>query len=310
MDIGELVAVGFIDQLDVECPLQAEEKPDPTDEAEDILDDDVDANQASPSAGINAHIEKNSGSKLGENLLSGAQGADGTVIDPPAPAVPQPKITADQITVNGSGTRYETESAGRTFPYTVAAHHLIPGNASLRKSEVYKYMARSASGSKVTKNIGYNINGAHNGIFLAGWYGIRTSTSPNGMKWSELDQDWQQRYVGAVVARTGRQFHDSHTAYSDTVTGILDSLATSLLIHSMFCEDCGKEEKTPPHYAIKTRLYSLSGMLRGALVGHPVNWKRSLMTSDKWTDYQLGQLKSDMRSLIRQNPIPADGGGA
>jgi hypothetical protein len=308
MEIGELISVGFLDQLEIECPVKQPEREDTSEDDEEIADDDVDANQAPAEAPVSAHIEKNSGSKLGANLESGSQGAAGTVIDPPSPATPQPKIEEDSILVDGTGTKYAAASASKRYPYTVAAHHIIPGNASLRDSAVYKYMVKSASGSKVKKNIGYNVNGAHNGIFLPGWYGIRKKTSPDGSKWSELDDSWRKEYVGSVVIRTGRQFHDSHTKYNQHVKGILDSLAVLIELHMIFCDDCKADnEKKPPFYPLKVRLYSLSAMIRSLLTGHPMNWKPCLMTSDSWTSFELGELKRNVRKYIKLNPIPASG---
>jgi len=57
------------------------------------------------------------------------------------------------------------------LPVQSAAHHIIPGNASLKKSKrlmKYLHVDGMAKG-----NIGYNINNHENGIWLAGNYALR-----------------------------------------------------------------------------------------------------------------------------------------
>jgi hypothetical protein len=65
------------------------------------------------------------------------------------------------------------------FPFVVAAHHLIPGNASLGESRLKKLMTKSSAARiagkarRIKNHIGYNVNGAHNGAWLPGNYAIR-----------------------------------------------------------------------------------------------------------------------------------------
>lgn len=54
------------------------------------------------------------------------------------------------------------------FPVNVApaAHHLIPGNQAMDGHPIEKYTTTKASGSKLIEDIGYNINGKGNGVWL------------------------------------------------------------------------------------------------------------------------------------------------
>ena len=84
-----------------------------------------------------------------------------------------------------------------TLPLTCAAHHLIPAQASLRPAQalaVYlfkdtaqfyqsvvvdkvskkkKRQPTTVSGGKLTANVGYDVNGVQNGIWLPGPYALR-----------------------------------------------------------------------------------------------------------------------------------------
>jgi hypothetical protein len=61
----------------------------------------------------------------------------------------------------------------KVFDAAVAAHHLIPGNAALKESELFlseEYLWRDG---KAKGNIGYNINAKANGVWSPGNYGVR-----------------------------------------------------------------------------------------------------------------------------------------
>jgi hypothetical protein len=68
------------------------------------------------------------------------------------------------------------------FPLTCAAHHLIPAQASLRDSTLVKWLvhgsvkAQTKDGKgtgKLSHNVGYDVNGSQNGIWLPGPYALR-----------------------------------------------------------------------------------------------------------------------------------------
>jgi len=61
----------------------------------------------------------------------------------------------------------------KLFDATVAAHHLIPGNAALKESELFLSEEYLWKDGKAKGNIGYNINAKNNGVWSPGNYGVR-----------------------------------------------------------------------------------------------------------------------------------------
>ncbi|HWV15378.1 MAG TPA: AHH domain-containing protein [Cellvibrio sp.] len=296
MELGELVAIGFINEEMLKCPfLQSQEEVATQEEPEGIKDDDMDAAQRE---------QENNGGTLGENLSDGKPGAKGTVGGPYPPDGYLVTEKARDSKPDRGGVYVKVAGAEEfdddIYPFIMAAHHLIPGEASLAPSKLKKFMVKgetvqSASGKswKIACYIGYNVNGAHNGIWLPGNYAIRKPTkswykSPDSLKsWSDLDDHkWCMHYVAAVSKVTGRQFHDAHTEYSDSVEKLLNKIATKLHAHQEQCKECEKKnnKEIAPPYFIKQRLYNISGFLRRQLVGAPDTWKRPWYTSDKWRD--------------------------
>jgi hypothetical protein len=84
------------------------------------------------------------------------------------------------------------------LPLTCAAHHLIPAQASLKPSALVAYLYEgtaqfkrgkriiSVGGGKLIKNVGYDINGAQNGVWLPGPYALNavsvSAPKPKGKK--------------------------------------------------------------------------------------------------------------------------------
>jgi hypothetical protein len=58
---------------------------------------------------------------------------------------------------------------GKSYGAAVAAHHLIPGNASLKDSELMDYLWTDG---EAEGNIGYNVNAKPNGVWSPGNYGV------------------------------------------------------------------------------------------------------------------------------------------
>ncbi|MGH8622233.1 MAG: hypothetical protein ACRET3_08860 [Burkholderiales bacterium] len=82
-----------------------------------------------------------------------------------------------------------------------AAHHLIPGNASLK--QVPKLVQWLKKGSKIREDVGYDVNARENGIWLPGSYGV-TEQSALQTKWSAYD--YQNEYAIAAMKAAGRSF--------------------------------------------------------------------------------------------------------
>jgi hypothetical protein len=220
-------------------------------------------------------VQENNGGTLGDNLgkvSPDCDGAKGTVNDvkrPPKRRKADPK---------NEKLKAKVKTDGKTYPVKVAAHHLIPGNASLKNAKtLQKFMTKgkkvtSVLGNKFTikEHIGYNINGAHNGVWLPGNYAIRKGSSPKKKtSWSGLTadpawEDWCYEYMIACTGVAGGQFHDSHPKYSENVLKVLNTVADKLLDHIDNCTECaGKSGKQVyPPYFLKNWLYAFSGSLR------------------------------------------------
>lgn len=303
MDMGEAAMIGMLEEKAEKCPFTATKPPVVNKvEPEGPADDDTDGVQS---------IQANSGGVLGENLVDASPGAPGTTnkLFPCGKLIPNHPIDTNR----NNGGRVRVQDDTNLYPYTVAAHHLIPGNGSLTKSEVYNYMVKGKSiqsadqkySWKIEEHIGYNVNGGHNGVWLPGNYAIREGTSAKKKTWSavvESEPDWCLKYVMSVVKRTKRQFHDAHPEYNDQVKDLLDKIATALLDHQVGCKECSKKDKIPPPYMIKKRLYNLSKWLEGQLTGSPSGWKAVYMTSDKWKSELLASKKKLQKAFEEAQP--------
>jgi A nuclease family of the HNH/ENDO VII superfamily with conserved AHH len=298
MEIGEMIAVAFIqDQLE-KCPFVIPTESDnPSFEDESIKDDDKKAAKKE---------QANDGGILGKNLVSGSTGAKGTVAGdyPPDSYLfksPQFDTKRSPKCKTHVFVAQADEHDAAAYPFTVAAHHLIPGNASLYKGLFQRYLkkgetVKTSNGKSWTikNHIGYNVNGSHNGVWLPGNYAIDEATSPEGKPWSELtNQNWCLNYVAATIKATGGQFHDAHTEYNESVSKLLLKITSKLHAHQLHCEECESKkgkEISPPHF-VKERLYGLSNYLRGQVTGSPLTWKRPWFTSDKWRNRVFSPIK-------------------
>lgn len=285
--IGESISIALAKEIADECPFELPEPKAVDEEGENIAKDD----RVSVAA-----IQRNSGGTLGRNLTNASHGAANTVnaLFPASPVDAEPA----EDTKRNDGGRIKVEGDTNDYPFTVAAHHLVPGEASLVKSDLYKmYMkkggsVKTAGGKqyKVMENIGYNVNGAHNGVWLPGNYAIRRATSPKRrVSWGKLGaewNDWKANYMLACVKKSSSQFHDTHVTYSEKVLGVLNRVTRELLAHQDVCEKCEGKKEVPPPYTLKLKLYQLSGYLRGQVRSMPAGkkWKVPWYTSDKFKD--------------------------
>lgn len=287
-ELVEGVAVGLLQEaVDEKCPFSESPQGVGSVESEDIDTDDAD--------GVRGQ-QSNDGGVLGKNLIAASPGKEGTVGGPfpPLEAKASPRIDTKRtrllLKVPGAGSI----PAG-LYGFTVAAHHLIPGEAALAPSELKPFMTEGESvtitvitpggpqekSKTIEKHIGYNVNGAHNGVWLPGNYHIRKSHTPvKNHSWSELgDNPWCLNYVAAATKVAGGQFHDAHTQYSAAVEELLNKIALVLMRHE--CDDCAKPKINPP-FLIKERLYRLSSNFKGKLTAPPSVWKLPWCASDRW----------------------------
>ena len=246
-----------------------------------------------------------------------------------------------------------------TLPLTCAAHHLIPAQASLRSAQslaVYLFkdtakfyqsvvvdkgskkkrkQAVDVSGGKLTHNVGYDVNGIQNGVWLPGPYALRarevvadvfgekaakkkrrpsvvdrmrTQTrpdddaldgedfveNPDGETGAEPERepfDYYFLYTVAAMQKVGTQYHDGHTEYSKFVREALERLSVLLYMIDVHltCTKC-RDTRPPgdklwPPYELLRWLNSLSGRLKGFLVGPPAAWRLPLYTSGMSLQY-------------------------
>jgi hypothetical protein len=309
-EIGEAVKKSGLGKLDRGCPFKQPPPPkDPSEEDEDYAWDD---RISMPSA------QANNGGTLGRNVKSGRPGAAGTwnVLggDPD-------RYKVKQVDTARTGGREIVKVRRKNFPFTVAAHHLIPGEASLHKSQLYKsYMKRGGKMEidtprkglltfVVSHNIGYNVNGSHNGVWLPGSYAIVAGGNhPQGLGWQELnsvkgDIAWCYEYMAAVAKKVGGQFHDSHDHYNKNALKVLEEQTAKLSAHQPGCDICKKADKLPPPYQIKAKLYRLSSYLRTKTLGGPAGWKLAWFTSDQVRTDIFGDKKkrAAFKKLYRQS---------
>lgn len=294
-------------ELAKKCPFKFAVVKDLSEEEENVKNDDRDSAK---------FIQENSGGTLGKNLTNASHGKAGTInkLYPANKTTGEPAVDTKRAGIKVK-VKETADIAAKQFPFTVAAHHLIPGNASLaaKACNLYKYMVKgktvkSKSGKswKIKANIGYNVNGAHNGVWLPGNYGIRKGTSPiKKKKWGDLvnsHTDWCLNYVVAVTKKNGAQFHDSHAEYSKAVLKLLNAISEALLGHQIGCTDCKKKDEVPPPYRIKTRLYNLSQYFKSQVKSGPVAWKLPWIASDKWKSEIIKNKKKFLKAYMDAEP--------
>jgi hypothetical protein len=155
-------------------------------------------------------------------------------------------------------------------------HHLIPGNESLKQSNVLDWIFES---DKITADVGYDVNNAENGVWLPSNNGMRGNP-----KWG--NQDVKKWYVLNAMDEAEGHFHDRHgDPYSKTVTKILNKIAdrmNGVKILNMDCPYNNKKAKNsdkfePPFY-LYVRLNGVSARCKKHLT-HTAKQQRFLYTS-------------------------------
>lgn len=295
--LGEAVGVALLTDATEKCPFKTPQPPSVTEEGEDPAKDDTPAMK---------EPQENDGGKLGRNVVAGSSGTKGTwnALGAEPPVYKKAREDFGRI-----GLTALVKADGKAYPFTVAAHHCIPGEASLHPSLLFeKFMKKggkmqlnTSNGIKeyeLVEHIGYNVNGSHNGVWLPGSYAIREDTSfVKGKSWGALSETgtegiWRISYMAAVVRTAHGQFHDAHTHYNNHVKQMLNKLAFLVGLHIVACKECqDRKDPMPPPYVLKARLYRLSRSLRLQVKAGPHRWKLTLMTSD--------QVKTD----VLANPV-------
>jgi hypothetical protein len=296
MEVGELVAVALkAPHSKAGCPFcRPKEEVNETNYLRPNFDEDSEGDNDTD----------NSSGTLAKNLVARPQG--------PAREVPKlekgedaPVYDVEMASAAARDWHQWTYDAG-IAPVLYGAHHLIPGNDGLVRSDLYagKHLGPVDDGPS-PDNIGYNINSSKNGTWLPGNYAIRP--------WEGKPPPWQQAYAFLAMYETNRQFHDAHKQYSGVVRRALNELAK--LVNSMKKKGCpachkGSDPDAPP-YHLNSRLNAISNHLAKHLRGNPARWKDPMFTSRFGKQYKdevkkqggLGKAGKYFRALAKRRKI-------
>jgi len=193
----------------------------------------------------------------------------------------------------------------KNYTATYNPHHLLPGEASWPKTKLKRWVDDTGD---VIEDIGYNVNCYQNGVDLPSSNAMRGNWTTKAGR----SEDFQARYAFAAMDADGRtrQFHDSHEAYSDFCTKVLDKIAAKLeKDESNGNIGCGPKcpaqkakKKYPTPHKLLPRLFATSQRLSRYLWGTPRKWRKPIMTSKYSLMYKnrklthqeaAGQLKPD-----------------
>lgn len=260
-EVGERVAeaenVAHPNHSEETCAFHNKDKP--TSEL-NVLTDDLDEDALEfPGVAMAGLAHRNSAARLGSNLRK--EGFD------------QPEGTVRIAGID------------RDLPVHTAAHHLIPGNASLKDSQLKPHLHQDGM---ATGNIGYDINNHQNGVWLPGNYALRgedglASWGPEGAGFVAKYSQPPEVYAFAAIRKFGRQFHDAHEDYSAFVTRTLDLLAKKLEdTENLWCPEAQKQPKDPKERQMKmlvARLNTVSLRMKTMLENPGPNWKVNVYTS-------------------------------
>jgi hypothetical protein len=268
--VGEAVGLGEVNVDEVKCPFD-HTTPEPPDVKNDFI-------------GVGGTLARKMKNGEGTHLYPPMKGPD------PAP-IKNPKDDPNHYFHKKAKVVKIVATAGAVehvhlYPVSCAAHHCIPAQESLKVSPLLAYMVDkddpeplkddSFKKGLVWSDVGYDINGSENGIFLPGSYAVGGGRGGMGVWASTEDGDedapeeaedsvadpesneltgalndisasnrkWQ--YVKQAVKLCPGQFHDRHVDYSKFVQGILkkmfenyQSLHTKM-IDEAECPDCKK----------------------------------------------------------------------
>lgn len=233
-----------------------------------------------------SNLLSNNGIVLGKNMDAGVSTSKR---EPTCEKVEHPEI---DLTIKKRKIKLDAE--GFDLRIKMNAHHLIPGKASLPKSNLMDYVA--ADRGVIRSDIGYVVNGAQNGVWLpsnnavAGW-GDLTVTRSDGVAKLRSEQDvsgffLQRDYAFVAMEISQAQFHDTHLDYNEFLIKCLNKLFLKCWVGTKACDKCKAEEKMPPPYALISRLNAISDRMRKHLLFPYQTWRAPVNTSAWALDFQ------------------------
>ena len=192
--LGELTAIGLVDTKNVECPFH-EKKHDCSTDAENVY-------------------REGNAETLGKNLAKGKQDNSSTVFR--AKGSPDHDYRANRKEDDPDEDSEKDREIGILdgdddciYPVAFAAHHLIPGKASMGKAKaLHKYIRKG----EICCNLGYSVDGNENGVWLPGLHAVNS----NGLNlWSgkvasrSLPDKEDVRNISKVKARMRKELEPS-----------------------------------------------------------------------------------------------------
>lgn len=289
-DFGELVDVEvLVDRHDEDCYFcnYKEEIEERDNDCDDDFDEDAHVGVVADGKGLK---HKNDSGKLGTNCST---------------------TEPDELWVEG-------DDLPISLPVCFAAHHIIPGNGSLKISKLFgdDEIGIKIKG-KAKGNVGYDVNNAVNGVWLPGNYAfstIKPDPKKKGSLWGTkggglteyFGIDEPLSYASAAIEFSGHQFHDAHEDYnSKIVLKALNAIYNKLRKTKKvpWCPNAPKHDaKTAPLYDLVNRLASLSLRLHKMLAFPAKNWKVNVFTSDFSRQWMESQKSSRRRWSSPRRP--------
>lgn len=170
----------------------------------------------------------------------------------------------------------------KPFPSSVAAHHLIPGNAALKPSNLFQAGTYLRVDGMAKGNIGYNVNAGANGVWLPGNYAQRPWGS-EGAAFTAATKLDPKDYAFMSISHWRAQFHDAHGDYSKFVVKVLNEICQKLKnLESIWCPEAKNKQDKPEErnlYVIVNRLNTVSARMERMLVFPTYAWKKNIFTS-------------------------------
>jgi hypothetical protein len=316
--VGETISVGVIDEDESECPFDHEAPKPPT----------VENKLVGNGTTLASRMKSGSSTHLYEPLRQ----PQDPILNPRDILTPKKhpfyqKANVVEIEVIDYSTG---EVHTHQYPVTCAAHHLVPAQESLKESPLLAYMVKLGDTEKlkdldfsdgiVFADVGYDVNGSENGVFLPGSYSVGGGRGGLGIwtenddkpdlededatdvpdpasneltgKLNEIDDNnrkWQ--YVSQAVALTPGQFHDRHQDYSDFIALALEKIFNNyealrqFYIEEQNCKICKDRVKKFKDDGIPTPfgLVARLNSISERMSGHlnGATWTRNIYTS-KW----------------------------
>jgi hypothetical protein len=201
-------------------------------------------------------------------------------------------------------------------------HHLIPGNAAMAPSALEDWTL--ASKGKIKEDIGYNIDGAENGIWLPHLPHIhwtRYMDRINKVRFSDVFgtwgrlRDYRRKAIGYVImGETFLQMHytdhddpyahvDNDTTYDDEAKERCNLLGE--LMEDFWATHCPESQddsdgKRYPPYGLVARINLQSLYMRRRMTGRPTFWCSwvSPLAQDYTADLNSDAVKLRLKMIV------------